>query len=237
MRRVLRPVSFPAMAERQLESYTLPVAALRGSALIVWCRACAGQLGGELTEQSVVRQLFVPEVALGAAVRTRQFPVESLVMEKDSTPLPWLPLTAQMLAGVSYVLTMRGNSAEGPRSAGRICRRSACQLPALRNRGAACDDCLMRLRRLRPIVFGQPMPALDVPIFRHHLLLYRPPPWSAAPNGKVDGFLIEGPTGGRHPLARAGQMGAQRNGANAFTAERDRVDLRRRFADGRAVLA
>jgi nitronate monooxygenase len=143
-------------------------------------------------------------------------------MEKLQLPL-LASLYGCMLAGVHYVLMGAGIPLKVPGALDAFARGEAATYPLSVTGAQAEDDCLMRFDPLE--VFGQPMPALERPMF---LAIISSNTLATTmvrrSNGKVDGFVIEGPTAGGHNAPPRGQLVLSEKG-EAVYGERDRVDL------------
>jgi len=217
MRRGLAMFPFPAMAERILEKYYVAGGRPAGSPyrLVPMLARVNSQEATEL----VIAGNFV-EVALAREGHTN--PVGINCMEKIQLPL--LPsLYGAMLAGVGYVLTGAGIPLKVPGVLDALAAGQPASYPLSVTGAQPDDDCLMRFDPAE--VFGQPMPALERPYF---LAIISSNTLATTmvrrSNGKVDGFVIEGPTAGGHNAPPRGQMVLNEKGECVY-GERDRVDL------------
>jgi len=217
MRRGLAMFPFPAMAERILEKYYIAGGRPAGSPYRL-VPMPARVNSRELTELIVVGN-FV-EVALAREGHAN--PVGINCMEKIQLPL-LASLYGAMLAGVSYVLTGAGIPLKVPGVLDAFAAGQPASYPLSVTGAQPDDDCLMRFDPAD--CFGQPMPALDRPYF---LAIISSNTLATTmvrrSNGKVDGFVIEGPTAGGHNAPPRGQMVLNERGECVY-GERDRVDL------------
>ena len=149
-------------------------------------------------------------------------PVGINYMEKLQAPhLP--SIYGAMLAGVSYMLMGAGIPMKIPGVLDRFSRREAADYPLHVTGATADDDTLMHFD---PEEFlAAPLPALTRPRF---LAIVSSSVLAATlarkANGKVDGFIIEGPTAGGHSAPPRGQLQLSAAGEPIY-GERDRVDL------------
>ncbi len=143
-------------------------------------------------------------------------------MEKLQLPL-LASLYGAMLAGVGYVLVGAGIPLKVPGVLDAFAAGQAASYPLSVAGAQPDDDCLMRFDPAE--CFGQPMPALNRPYF---LAIIASNTLATTmvrrANGKVDGFVIEGPTAGGHNAPPRGQMVLNERGECVY-GERDRVDL------------
>jgi len=128
-----------------------------------------------------------------------------------------------MLAGVNFVLMGAGIPMKIPAVLDRFSRHEAASYP-LHVAGATPDDDV--LMHFDPKEF---LTALLPPLTRPHFLAIVSSSVLAATlakkaNGKVDGFVIEGPTAGGHNAPPRGQQQLNATGEPIY-GERDRVDL------------
>jgi nitronate monooxygenase len=128
-----------------------------------------------------------------------------------------------MLAGVGYVLMGAGIPLKVPGVLDAFAAGHAASYPLSVSGAKPDDDCLMRLDPQD--FFGVPIPALHRPVF---LAIISSNTLATTmvrrSNGKVDGFVIEGPTAGGHNAPPRGQMVLSEKG-EAVYGERDRIDL------------
>jgi nitronate monooxygenase len=217
MRRGLALFPFPAMAERILEKYYIPGGKAQGKPFRL-VPMLARVNTREATELLIVAN-FV-EVALAREGHTN--PVGVNCMEKLQLPL-LASLYGAMLAGVSYVLMGAGIPLKVPGVLDAFAAGHAASYPLSVTGAQEGDDCLMRFDPQE--FFGQAMPALERPCF---LAIISSNTLATTmvrrSNGKVDGFVIEGPTAGGHNAPPRGQMVLSEKG-EAVYGERDRIDL------------
>jgi len=149
-------------------------------------------------------------------------PVGINYMEKLQAPhLP--SIYGAMLAGVNFVLMGAGIPMKIPAVLDRFSLGEAATYP-LHVTGATADD--ETLMHFDPTEFlAAPLPALTRPRF---LAIVSSSVLAATlakkANGKVDGFIIEGPTAGGHNAPPRGQLQLNASGEPIY-GERDRVDL------------
>ncbi len=217
MRRGLAMFPFPAMAERILEKYYVAGGRPVGSPYRL-VPMPARVNSRELTELIVVAN-FV-EVALAREGHTN--PVGINCMEKIQLPL-LASLYGAMLAGVGYVLMGAGIPLKVPGVLDAFAAGQSASYPLSVTGAQPDDDCLMRFDPAE--CFGRPMPELERPYF---LAIISSNTLATTmvrrSNGKVDGFVIEGPTAGGHNAPPRGQMVLNEKGECVY-GERDRVDL------------
>lgn len=149
-------------------------------------------------------------------------PVGVNLMEKIQ--LPFLPsVYGCMLAGVDFVLMGAGIPLKVPGALDALARGETATYPLSVTGATAADDCMMTLDP-REFCGGEP-PQLQRPKFLAIIssntlattMLRRA-------NGRVDGFIIEGPTAGGHNAPPRGQMVYNERGECVY-GERDQVDL------------
>jgi nitronate monooxygenase len=217
MRRGLAMFPFPAMAERILEKYY--IAGGRSAATPYRLVPMLARTNSQAATELVIAGNFV-EVALAREGHTN--PVGINCMEKIQLPL-LASLYGAMLAGVDYVLTGAGIPLKVPGVLDAFAAGQSASYPLSVNGAQPDDDCLMRFDPTE--CFGQPMPALDRPYF---LAIISSNTLATTmvrrSSGKVDGFVIEGPTAGGHNAPPRGQMTLNDKGECIY-GERDRVDL------------
>ena len=216
MRRGLALFPFPEIAARILAKYFRPEG--RQGAPYKLTPMLARVNSREATELLVAAN-FV-EVIL--ARQGHNNPVGVNLMEKIQ--LPFLAsVYGCMLAGVSYVLMGAGIPLKVPGALDALAAGEAASYPLSVTGAQPEDDCLMRFDP-REFCGGEP-PRLERPKFLAIIssntlattMLRRA-------NGKVDGFIIEGPTAGGHNAPPRGQMVYNERGECVY-GERDRVDL------------
>jgi nitronate monooxygenase len=217
MRRGLAMFPFPAMAERVLDRHYVAGGRPAGSPYKL-VPMLARVNSREATELIVVAN-FV-EVALAREGHSN--PVGVNCMEKLQHPL-LASLYGSMLAGAGYILMGAGIPLKVPGALDAFARGEAASYPLNVTGAKPEDDCLMRFDPQD--VFGQPMPPLERPKF---LAIISSNTLATTmvrrSNGKVDGFVIEGPTAGGHNAPPRGQLVLSEKG-EAVYGERDRVDL------------
>ncbi len=217
MRRGLAKFPFHAMSERVLERYYI-AGGKPASKPYKLVPMLARVNSREATELIVVAN-FV-EVALAREGHSN--PVGVNCMEKLQLPL-LASLYGCMLAGVGYVLMGAGIPLKVPGALDAFARGEAASYPLSVTGAQPEDDCLMRFDPQE--VFGQPMPPLERPEF---LAIISSNTLATTmvrrSNGKVNGFVIEGPTAGGHNAPPRGQTVLNEKG-EAVYGERDRVDL------------
>jgi len=217
MRRGLATFPFPEMAERVLNRHFIPEGRPAGSSYRL-VPMLARVNTREATELLIVSN-FV-EVALAREGHTN--PVGVNCMEKLQLPL-LASLYGSMLAGVGYVLMGAGIPLKVPGILDAFASGNAASYPLSVTGAKPEDDCLMRFDPQE--FFGQPLPVLERPVF---LAIISSNTLATTmvrrSNGKVDGFVIEGPTAGGHNAPPRGQLVLSDKG-EAVYGERDRVDL------------
>ncbi len=217
MRRGLEKFPFPAMAQRILEKYYIPGGRAQGTSYRL-VPMLARVNSREATELLIVSN-FV-EVALAREGHTN--PVGVNCMEKLQLPL-LASLYGAMLAGVGYVLMGAGIPLKVPGVLDAFAAGNAAAYPLSVTGAQADDDCLMRFDPQE--FFGEAMPPLQRPIFLPIISSNTlATTMVRRSNGKVDGFVIEGPTAGGHNAPPRGQMVLSEKG-EAVYGERDRIDL------------
>jgi nitronate monooxygenase len=143
-------------------------------------------------------------------------------MEKLQLPL-LASLYGAMLAGVGYVLMGAGIPLKVPGALDAFAAGQPATYPLSVTGAQPEDDIMMRLDPRE--YFGDPAPRLERPYF---LAIISSNTLATTmvrrSNGKVDGFVIEGPTAGGHNAPPRGQLVLNEKG-EAVYGERDRVDL------------
>ena len=217
MRRGLDMFPFPDVAQRILDKHFIPGGRPAGQPykLIPMLSRVNTREASEL----LVAASFV-EVALAREGHSNSVGIN--LMEK--LQLFILPsLYGAMLAGVDYVLMGAGIPLKIPGVLDDFARGEAASYPLSVTGAQPEDDCLMRFDPSE--LFGDALPPLQRPKFLAIIssntlavtMLRRS-------NGKVDGFIIEGPTAGGHNAPPRGQMVLNARGECVY-GERDRVDL------------
>jgi nitronate monooxygenase len=217
MRRGLAKFPFPEMAERILAKYYIEGGRAAGVPykLIPMQARVNSREGTEL----LVAANFV-EVILAREGHTN--PVGINCMEKIQLPL-LASLYGAMLAGVGYILMGAGIPLKVPGVLDAFALGEAASYPLNVTGAQAEDDCMMRFDPRE--YFGENVPKLERPIF---LAIISSNTLATTmvrrSNGKVDGFVIEGPTAGGHNAPPRGQQVLNERGECVY-GERDRVDL------------
>jgi nitronate monooxygenase len=217
MRRGLAMFPYPAMAERILQKHYIAGGKAAGTAYRL-VPMPARVNSREIVELIVVGN-FV-EVALAREGHSN--PVGINCLEKIQLPL-LASLYGAMLAGVDYVLMGAGIPLKAPGVLDAFAAGQAASYPLSVAGAQPEDDCMMRFDPQE--YFGEPVPVLERPYF---LAIIASNTLATTmvrrANGKVDGFVIEGPTAGGHNAPPRGQMVLSDKG-EAVYGERDRVDL------------
>jgi nitronate monooxygenase len=217
MRRGLAMFPFPAMAERILERYYS--AGGRAAGTPYRLAPMLARVNSRETTELLVVSNYV-EVALAREGHSN--PVGVNCMEKLQLPL-LASLYGAMLAGAEYILMGAGIPLKVPGVLDAFAAGQPASYPLSVTGAQPDDDCLMRFDPQD--CFGQPMPPLNRP---HFLAIISSNTLATTmvrrSNGKVDGFVIEGPTAGGHNAPPRGQMVLSDRG-EAVYGERDRVDL------------
>src|SRR6266536_1098759 len=217
MRRGLAMFPYPEIAQRILDKYYIP----GGKAASTPYRLVAmpSRTGPRETMELIVAGNFV-EVMLAREGHSN--PVGINCMEKLQLPL--LPsLYGAMLGGVIYVLRGAGIPLKVPGALDAFASGQVATYPLSVTGAQSEDDCLMRFDPRE--YFGDPLPVLERPYFLAIISSNTLATTMARrANGKVDGFVIEGPTAGGHNAPPRGKMMLTERG-EALYGERDRVDL------------
>lgn len=218
MRRAMAAFPFPGMAGRVLAKYFVEGGRPEGApyrAIPMYARTGSAR---ELVELCIVAN-FV-EVFL--AREGHDGPVGINYLEKIQ--LPVLPsIYGAMLAGVAAVLMGAGIPIRVPGILDHFVLHEAAEYPLAITGAVEGDDTLMRFDP-SDWIEGVP-PALNRPLFLPiiasntlALTLHR------KANGRVDGFIIEGPTAGGHNAPPRGKPALSASGEPVY-GERDVVDL------------
>src|SRR6266496_151685 len=217
MRRGLAMFPYPEIAQRILEKHYIPGGKPAGTPYRLV--AMPSRTGPRETVELIVAGNFV-EVILAREGHSN--PVGINCMEKLQLPL--LPsLFGAMLGGVSYVLMGAGIPLKVPGALDAFASGQVATYPLSVTRAQSEDDCLMRFDPRE--YFGDPLPVLERPYFLAIISSNTLATTMARrANGKVDGFVIEGPTAGGHNAPPRGKMMLSESG-EALYGERDRVDL------------
>jgi nitronate monooxygenase len=217
MRRGLALFPFPAMAERILAKHYVAGGRPAGSPYRL--NPMLARVNSRENAELLVVSNFV-EVALAREGHSN--PVGINCMEKLQLPL-LASIYGSMLAGVGYILMGAGIPLKVPGVLDAFAAGQPASYPLSVSGAQADDDCLMRFDPQE--CFGQPMPPLERPQF---LAIISSNTLATTmvrrSNGKVDGFVIEGPTAGGHNAPPRGQMVLNERGECIY-GERDHVDL------------
>ncbi len=217
MRRGLAQFPFPEMAERILAKHY--IAGGRAAGVGYKLVPMLSRVNSREAVELVVVANFV-EVILAREGHTN--PVGINCMEKIQLPL-LASLYGAMLAGVGYVLMGAGIPLKVPGVLDAFAAGEPASYPLNVTGAHPEDDCLMRFD---PREFcGLHAPKLQRPVF---LAIISSNTLATTmvrrSNGKVDGFVIEGPTAGGHNAPPRGQQILNERGECVY-GERDRVDL------------
>ena len=217
MRRGLAMFPYPEIAQRILDKYYIPGGRQPGTPYRLV--AMPSRSGPRETVELIVAGNFV-EVMLAREGHSN--PVGINCMEKLQLPL--LPsLFGAMLGGVSYVLMGAGIPLKVPGALDAFAAGQVATYPLSVTGAEPEDDCMMRFDPRE--YFGEPLPVLERPYFLAIISSNTLATTMARrANGKVDGFVIEGPTAGGHNAPPRGKMVLSEKG-EAVYGERDRVDL------------
>ena len=217
MRRGLAMFPYPEIAKRILEKYYIPGGKSAGASYRLV--PMPSRVSPRETVELIVAGNFV-EVMLAREGHSN--PVGINCMEKLQLPL--LPsLFGAMLGGVGYVLMGAGIPLKVPGALDALAAGQVATYPLAVTGAQHEDDCMMRFDPRE--YFGEPLPALERPNFLAIISSNTLATTMARrSNGKVDGFVIEGPTAGGHNAPPRGKMMLSEKG-EALYGERDRVDL------------
>ncbi len=217
MRRGLALFPFPEMAKRILDRHYIPGGRPAGEPYRL-LPMLARVNSREATELLIVANFI--EVALAREGHAN--PVGVNCMEKLQLPL-LASLYGSMLAGAGYILMGAGIPLKVPGVLDAFAAGQAGSYPLSVTGAQPDDDCMMRFDPQE--FFGRPLPALERPYF---LAIISSNALATTmvrrSNGKVDGFVIEGPSAGGHNAPPRGQLVLSEKG-EAVYGERDRVDL------------
>jgi nitronate monooxygenase len=217
LRRALAAFPFPEMAARILDRYFVPQSKPAESPF-----AHRQVIGAEPSQEElelVVAANFV-EVYLAKENHTGIVGINYL----EKIQLPTLPsLFGAMLAGVDYVLMGAGIPRAIPGVLDRLSRGEPCELP-LNINGAGSDDHFAA--RFSPLEFARgTLPPLERPHFLAIIASSALAQMLARKaSGRVDGFVVEGPTAGGHNAPPRGELSLNSRGEPLY-GERDLVDL------------
>jgi len=222
MRHALDHFPVPAMAERILQEYFIP-GGKRPGASYKTLAMHSKESSPELQELCIVAN-FV-EVFL--AREGHDNPVGINYLEK--VQMPHLPsLYGAMLAGVEYVLMGAGIPLKIPGVLDQLAKHESASYDLYVTGAQPGDDCTMTFTP-RDIYSSNPVPGEMPPLKRPKFLAIIASNTLATTmvkkaNGKVDGFVIEGPTAGGHNAPPRGKLELNVAGEPIY-GERDHVDL------------
>ncbi len=217
MRRAMAEFPFPAMAQRVLGRYFIPGGKADDAPFITTSILPAEPKQEQL--ELVVIANFV-EVFLAGEGHDQMVGINYL--EKIQTPI--LPsLYGAMLAGVDYVLMGAGIPRAIPGVLDQLAKGQAVEYP-LHVEGATADDHFVT--RFNPSTFsGGDIPWIKRPKF---LAIVASATLASVltkkASGRVDGFIVEGPTAGGHNAPPRGKLALNALGEPLYS-ERDAVDL------------
>lgn len=217
LRRALAHFPVPALAERVLAKYFRPAG--RGADTAFATKPLhTARLQTALLELTVVAnfvEVFLAKEGHGGLVGIN-------LLEKIQLP-NLASLYGAMLAGVDYVLMGAGIPLEIPGALDRLARHEATSLK-LQVEGATPDDSfVMRFDPQR--LLGQSLPPLNRPKFLAIIAsVTLALTLQKRASGRVDGFVIEGPTAGGHNAPPRGALQLDDSGQPIY-GPRDEVDL------------
>ncbi len=217
MRRALAEFPFPAMAERVLERYFIPGGKADDTPF-----KTTSILPVEPTQEQLELVVVANFVEVFLAGEGHDQMVGINYLEKIQTPI--LPsLYGAMLAGVDYVLMGAGIPRAIPGVLDQLAKGQAVEYP-LHVEGATAEDHFVT--RFAPSLFsGGDIPWLKRPKF---LAIVASATLASVltkkSSGRVDGFIVEGPTAGGHNAPPRGKMTLNGLGEPLYS-ERDAVDL------------
>lgn len=217
IRRALKEFPYPRMAERYLQRFFIPGGKLKDKPFIPMMVITESPTQEQL--EWVVVANFV-EVYL--AKEGHSNPVGINYLEKIQTPT--LPsIFGAMLAGVDYVLMGAGIPRAIPGILDRLTEGLPVEMP-LNVVGAKSDESFML--KFDPMEFtGGELPWLERPKFLAIVASVTLASMLARKaSGRVDGFVIEGPTAGGHNAPPRGQSQMNERGEPIY-GPRDEVDL------------
>ncbi len=218
MRRAIAAFPFRGMAERVLERHFAPEGRQAGTpyrAIPMFARTGSAR---DLVELCIVANF----VEVWLAREGHGGPVGINYLEKIALPI--LPsVYGAMLAGVAAVLMGAGIPIRLPGVLDRFANHEAAEYPLGVTGAAPGEDTAMRFA---PADFleGAPAPLLRplfLPIVSSNTLAIT---FARKANGRVDGFIVEGPTAGGHNAPPRGKPALSPSGEPVY-GERDLVDL------------
>jgi nitronate monooxygenase len=217
LRRALAHFPDRAMAQRVLDRYFLPGGRTHGRAYR------AKPVPTAQPHQALVELTLVANFAeVWLAKEGHTGPVGLNLLEKIQLP-NLASLYGALLAGVDYVLMGAGIPTELPGALDRLARHEPAAL-RLHVVGAGSDDDY-RVRFVPRRFFPDPGPALKRPAF---LAIVASPVLAQAllkkATGRVDGFVVEGPTAGGHNAPPRGRYPLNERGEPVY-GPKDAVDL------------
>jgi nitronate monooxygenase len=218
MRRALAAFPFPAMTARVLDRWFAPDGRPEGAPYRGVPMHARTGTPKELVELCIVANFA--EVFL--AREGHAGPVGINYLEKIT--LPVLPsVWGAMLAGVAAVLVGAGIPIRMPGVLDRLARGEAAEYPLSVSGAQEGDDTLLRFD---PAEWSEGTPPtierpLFLPIIASNTLAIT---LARKANGRVDGFIVEGPTAGGHNAPPRGRPALSASGEPVY-GERDEVDL------------
>ena len=217
MRRGLAMFPYPEIAQRILDKHYIPGGKPAGAPYRLV--PMPSRTSPRETVELIVAGNFV-EVMLAREGHSNPVGINCL----EKLQLPLLPsLFGAMLGGVSYVLIGAGIPLKVPGALDAFAAGQVATYPLSVTGALPEDDCLMRFDPRE--YFPDPLPALERPYFLAIISSNTLATTMARrANGKVDGFVIEGPTAGGHNAPPRGKLVLNERGECIYS-ERDRVDL------------
>lgn len=216
MRRSLARFPIPAIAQRVFDTFYVPGGKAAADAYPT-LPLPAPDRSAAFDELCIVANF----VEVNLAREGHDHPVGINYLEK--VQIPHLPsLYGAMLAGVGFVLMGAGIPTKIPGALDRLARHEAAEYP-LHVIGEAAGATVMTFDPRA--VTGVALPPLARPAFLAIVsseVLART--LQKKSNGRVDGFIVEGPTAGGHSAPPRGQMQLNGRGEPVY-GDRDRVDL------------
>ena len=217
IRRSLERFPFPAMARRVWDAYHIDGGKFR-DASYVRLPMFEKDSPRELIELCVVANF----VEVDLAREGHAHPVGINYLEKIQMP-HLASIFGAMLAGVDFVLMGAGIPVHVPDVLEAFAHHEPATYPLHVIGAGECDDTLMRFD---PLDFAEgPLPPLERPLFvaiiASNVLAVS---LLKKTGGRIDGFVIEGPTAGGHNAPPRGKLQLDAAG-EAVYGERDKVDL------------
>ncbi len=217
MRRALAEFPYASMAQRILDRYFIPGGKAEAAAF-----KPTPVLPAEPTQEQLELVVVANFVEVYLAGEGHARPVGINYLEKIQTPI--LPsLFGAMLAGVEYVLMGAGIPRAVPGVLDRLAKGLAVEYP-LHVENATKEDHFVT--RFDPIAFGGgDIPWLERPKFLAIVAsVTLASVLAKKASGRVDGFIVEGPTAGGHNAPPRGKMDLNDRGEPIY-GDRDAVDL------------